>query len=109
MATPGSLGKNKACGFVGPFDVMLREGDLPQVNDAANELFRAAAKRGVHMGWVVGSGAMEGPKAIENAMVQAIENGARLISVHPLSSDMTYRGAAAMVAPFFPACERCGF
>jgi hypothetical protein len=42
-------------------------------------------------------------------MVQAIENGCRLISVHPLTSDMTYRGAAAMAEPFFRAAERCGF
>ncbi len=102
-------GKNKACGFVGPFDAILPEGDLPEVNDAVNELFREAAKRGIHMGRVVGSGAMEDPKDIEDAIVEAIENGARLISVHPLTSDMTYRGAAAMAAPFFRACERCGF
>ena len=102
-------GKNKACGFVGPFDAILREGDLPEVNDAVNELFREAAKRGIHMGRVVGSGSMEDPKDIEDAIVEAIENGARLISVHPLTSDMTYRGAAAMAAPFFRACERCGF
>ncbi len=61
------------------------------------------------MGRVVGSGAMEDPKDIEDGMVEAIENGARLISVHPLTSDMTYRGAAAMATPFFRACERCGF
>ena len=102
-------GRNKACGFVGPFDAMLREGDLPQVNDAVNELFRVAAGKGVHMGRVVGSGSMEDPKAIEDAMVQAIEHGSRLIAVHPVTSDMTYRGAAAMAAPFFRACERCGF
>jgi len=102
-------GKNKACGFVGPFDAILREGDIPQVNDAVNDLFRAAAKLGIHMGRVVGSGAMEDPQDIEDGMVEAIENGARLISVHPLTSDMTYRGAAAMADPFFRACERCGF
>ena len=102
-------GPNKACGFVGPFDAMLRAGDIPRVNDAVNELFRAAAARGVHMGRVVGSGSMENPAAIEDAMVEAIENGARLIAVHPMTSDMTYRGAAAMAAPFFRACDRCGF
>ena len=102
-------GKNKACGFVGPFDAILREGDIPQVNDAVNDLFRAAAKLGIHMGRVVGSGAMEDPQDIEDGMVEAIESGARLISVHPLTSDMTYRGAAAMADPFFRACERCGF
>lgn len=102
-------GRNKACGFVGPFDAILRQGDIPEMSDAVNALFRAAAKRGIHMGRVVGSGSMEDPKDIEDGMVEAIENGARLISVHPLTSDMTYRGAAAMAAPFFRACERCGF
>ena len=102
-------GKNKTCGFVGPFDAIMREGDIPAINDAVNELFREAAKRGIHMGRVIGSGSMEDPKDIEDAMVEAIENGARLISVHPLTSDMTYRGAAAMAAPFFRASERCGF
>ena len=101
-------GRNKACGFVGPFDAILREGEIPEINDAVNELFREAAKRGLHMGRVVGSGSMEDPKDIEDAMVEAIENGARLISVHPMTSDITYRGAAAMAAPFFAAAKRCG-
>jgi 2-keto-3-deoxy-L-rhamnonate aldolase RhmA len=102
-------GRNKACGFVGPFDAILRSGDLPQVGAAVHELFRAASGRGVHTGLVVGSGAMEDPKDIEDGMVRAIQSGARLIAVHPMTSDMTYRGAAAMAAPFFRACERCGF
>jgi 2-keto-3-deoxy-L-rhamnonate aldolase RhmA len=102
-------GRNKACGFVGPFDAILREGEIPEINEAVNELFREAAKRGVHMGRVVGSGSMEDPKDIEDAIVVALENGARLISVHPMTSDMTYRGAAAMAAPFFAAAKRCGF
>ena len=72
-------GRNKACGFVGPFDAILREGEIPEINDAVNELFREAAKRGLHMGRVVGSGSMEDPKDIEDAMVEAIGNGARLI------------------------------
>ena len=42
-------GRNKACGFVGPFDAILREGEIPEINDAVNELFREAAKRGLHM------------------------------------------------------------
>ena len=41
--------------------------------------------------------------------VEAIKHGARLISVHPFTSDMTYRGACEMAAPFFRACKRCGF
>ena len=98
-----------SCGFVGPFDAILREGDLPEVNDAVNALFRAAAERGVHTGRVVGHGAMEDPKDIEDGMVEAIENGARLICVHPLTSDMVFRGAYAMAEPFFKACKRCGF
>ncbi|MFA6109890.1 MAG: hypothetical protein WDA75_14080 [Candidatus Latescibacterota bacterium] len=102
-------GRNKACGFVGPFDAIMREGAIPAMNDAVNELFRVAAKRGIHTGRVVGSGAMENPRDIEDAIVLAIENGCRLISVHPLTSDMTYRGAAAMAEPFFRAAERCGF
>ena len=87
----------------------LREGDLPEVNDAVNALFRAAAERGVHTGRVVGHGAMEDPQDIEDGMVEAIDNGARLICVHPLTSDMVFRGAYAMAEPFFRACKRCGF
>ena len=102
-------GRNKACGFVGPFDAILREGEIPEMEEATAELFGAAAERGIHMGRVVGSGAMEDPKDIEDAMVRAIEQGARLICVHPMTSDMVYRGAAAMADPFFRAAERCGF
>lgn len=102
-------GRNKACGFVGPFDAILREGEVPAMGRAVNDLFVAAASRGVHMGRVVGSGAMENPADIEDGMVEAIEHGARLICVHPFTSDMTYRGAAAMADPFFRACARCGF
>ena len=102
-------GRNKACGFVGPFDAILREGDLPEMARAVNALFGAASSRGIHTGRVIGSGAMEDPSDIEDGIVEAIENGARLICVHPLTSDMTYRGAAAMAEPFFRACARCGF
>jgi hypothetical protein len=102
-------GRNKACGFVGPFDAILREGAIPQIEPATDALFRAAAERGVHMGRVVGSGSMEDPKAIEDNIVRAIENGARLISVHPMTSDLVYRGAAAVADPFFKAAKRCGF
>ncbi len=102
-------GRNKACGFVGPFDAILREGEIPEINDAVNELFREASKRGIHTGRVVGSGSMEDPKDIEDAIVSSIENGCRLISVHPMTSDITYRGAATMARPFFEAAKRCGF
>ncbi|MEC8932473.1 MAG: hypothetical protein VYB08_13700, partial [Candidatus Latescibacterota bacterium] len=102
-------GANKACGFVGPFDAILREGAIPEVEDATNDLFRNAAERGIHTGRVVGSGSMEDPKDIEDTMVIAIENGARLICAHPFTSDLAFRGAMAVTEPFFRACERCGF
>ena len=38
-------GRNKACGFVGPLDVILRQGEIPEVNDAINDLFRKAKTR----------------------------------------------------------------
>ncbi len=102
-------GPNKACGFVGPFDAILREGNLPEVDDAMHALFRKAADLGVHTGRVVGSGSLDDPKGIEDAMVKAIEAGARIICTHPMTSDMVYRGAAAVAEPFFRAAERCGF
>jgi len=102
-------GRNKVCGFVGPFDAILREGVIPQIEPATDALFRAAAERGVHMGRVVGSGSMENPKDIEDNMVRAMENGARLICAHPMASDLVYRGAAAVADPFFRAAKRCGF
>ena len=102
-------GRNKACAFVGPFDAILREGDIPEINDAVNELFKEGAKRGIHTGRVVGSGSMEDPRDIEDGMVEAIKNGCRLVCVHPMTGDMTYRGAATMAAPFFAAAKRCGF
>jgi hypothetical protein len=105
----GMQGKNKACGFVGPFDLILREGDVPEVENAIDHLFKAAARRGVHMGRVVGSGSMEDPKDIEEGMVRAIESGARLISIHYLTSDLVYHGAASAAEPFFRAAKRCGF
>ena len=43
------------------------------------------------------------------AMVVAIENGARLISVYHFTSDMTLYGAEFLAEPFFRACQRCGF
>ena len=104
-----SQGRNRACGFVGPFDAILREGELPEVEDAVTALFKAAAQRGVHMGRVVGSGSMEDPKDIEDAMVRAIEARARLICAHPFTSDLPLRGALAVTEPFFRAAERCGF
>jgi 2-keto-3-deoxy-L-rhamnonate aldolase RhmA len=104
-----SQGKNKACGFVGPFDAILREGDIPEIETAVNELFRAAAKRGIHMGRVVGSGSLTDPGKIEEAMRTAIENGARLICVHYLTSDLPLLGALHVSESFFRAVSRCGF
>jgi len=102
-------GRNRACGFVGPFDAILRQGEIPEIEDATNALFRAAADRGVHMGRVVGSGSMEDPKDIEDAMVRALDNGARLICAHPFTSDLVFRGAMNVSEPFFKAAQRCGF
>ena len=102
-------GKNKACGFVGPFDAILRAGDIPEMDDAVGNLFGAAAKRGIHMGRVVGSGSMEDPGDIEDAMLKAMEQGAKLICVHQFTSDLVFRGAMALSEPFFRAAERCGF
>ena len=42
---------------------------------------------------VVGSGSMEDPKDIEDAMVEAIQAGARLICVHRMTSDLPFYGA----------------
>ena len=104
-----SQDRNRACGFVGPFDAILRQGDIPEMEEAIAALFEKAATLGVHMGRVVGSGSMEDPGDIEDAMVRAIECGARLISVHAMTSDLVFRGAMAMAEPFYRAAERCGY
>lgn len=83
-------GRNKACGFIGPFDAVIRDGVNPKMNDGINTLIKEAAKRGIAMGRVVGNGAMEDPKDIEDAMVEAIQNGARLICVHRMTSDLPF-------------------
>lgn len=100
-------GPNKACGFVGPFDAVMRGGADPGINDAISDLFSEAAKRGLYMGRVCGSGSCSTPEAIEEAMVSAIKSGCRLICVHYMTSDMTFHGAEKMAAPFWRACERC--
>jgi hypothetical protein len=102
-------GRNKACGFVGPFDAILRQGEIPEMEDAIASLFHAAGERNIHMGRVVGSGSMQDPADIEDAMVRAIEDGARLICVHLFTSDLVFRGAMAVSEPFFRAAARCGF
>ena len=40
---------------------------------------------------------------------RAMENGCRLLCVHPMTSDLPLRGAMAVSEPFFRAAERCGF
>jgi len=102
-------GKNRACGFVGPFDAILREGDLPEIESVINELFHVAAEKGIHMGRVIGSGSMTNPREIEDAMVNAIEYGARLLCVHYFTSDLPFLGSLHVTEPFFNAATRCGF
>ena len=116
-------GRNKTCGFVGPFDALLRSGAGCEgeeqatgagqakrpINDEIDELIAGAAELGIHMGRVCGSGSCSEPKQIEDAMVAAINNGSRIISSHYLTSDLPYHGASAVAAPFFAACARCGF
>ena len=65
-------GPNKACGFIGPFDAVMREEVNPRMADGINDLIKEASKRGIAMGRVVGSGSMEDPKDIEDAMVNDI-------------------------------------
>ncbi len=102
-------GRHRAVAFVGPFDAILRERRGDEIGPAMNDLFQAAAAKGIHSGRVVGSGSMTDPAQIEDVMVEAIEHGARLLAVHPMTSDLTYNGAAAVVDPFFRAAARCGF
>jgi 2-keto-3-deoxy-L-rhamnonate aldolase RhmA len=102
-------GRNRACGFVGPFDALMRGGSGEELQLGIDALFRAAAKRGIHMGRLVSPGADDTPRAMEDAFVRAIEAGGRLLSVHVMTSDLTFRGAEAMAEPFFRACHRCGF
>jgi len=114
IAQMAAEGRNKACGFVGPFDAILRGGEAQKdgqksMAEEIDNLIAYAATKGVHMGRVCGSGTCSEPEAIEEAMVAAIQNGSRLICSHYLTSDMTFTGAKAMTAPFFKAAERCGF
>jgi len=74
-----------------------------------DELANEAAKKGIYMGRVCGSGTCTDPKDIEDAIVQAIEAGFRLISVHYVASEMPYVGAKAAAEPFWKAVARAGF
>jgi hypothetical protein len=102
-------GKNKACIFIGPFDAIMRGGEDPKMGQAINDLIQAGASRGIAMGRVVGSGAMEDPAAIEEAMYQAIKLGARLICVHKMTTDLPFHGAQNVAEPFWRACTKAGF
>lgn len=102
-------GRNKGVGFVGPFDAIMRDGPTPRMDQGINDLFAAAADRGIAFGRVCGSGSLTDPKGIEDAMVKAIESGCRFIMVHYMTSDMPFKGAEAVAAPFWKACSRCGF
>lgn len=102
-------GNNKACVFVGPFDAILREGASNEMDRAIGDLFRACSERGILAGRVVGSGSMTDPAQIEDAMVKAINQGAQLICVHVLTSDLPYIGARDAAKPFWRAVKRAGF
>jgi len=99
-------GRNRACGFVGAVDAVVREPDGARIERGIGSLLEAAAERGVPMGRLVGG---DGPQAIEDAMVAAMEGGARLIGIHLMASDLPYVGAHAAAQPFFKAAARCGF
>ena len=110
LAAMAREGPNKAVGFVGPFDALMRGGVRPEMTAAISELFGVAADQyGIAMGRVVGSGSMTDPQLIEEGIVEAIEQGCRMISVHYMTSDAPLLGAAQMAEPFFRAARRCGF
>lgn len=102
-------GKGRTAGFIGPFDAVIRDGATPKMADGINTLIEEAAKRGIPMGRVCGSGSCTDPVEIEEAMFQAIKAGARLICVHYMTSDLAYKGAQNVAMPFFRACKRAGF
>lgn len=102
-------GLGRAAGFVGPFDAVMRDGPTPKMANGINALMQAAADRGIIMGRVCGSGAVTDPAGIEDAMVEAIQNGCRLISPAIFTSDLPFKGAESAAAPFWRACARCGF
>ena len=104
-----SQGGNRFCVFVGPFDAALRGGGEQELLHGITELFGAATARGVYSGRLVSPGPRDTPGALEDAMVAAIEAGARLLTPHVMTSDLTYRGAEAVAEPFYRACRRCGF
>ena len=104
-----SRGTHRTALFVGPFDAIVRGSDPAKMETSIADLFEAASERNIVSGRVCGSGSCEEPEQIESAMIKAIQDGARLISLHYLTSDLTYIGARSAAEPFFRACEKCGF
>tara|TARA_B110000208_G_C11712675_1_gene409896 strand:- start:6 stop:1010 length:1005 start_codon:yes stop_codon:yes gene_type:complete len=102
-------GPNKAAGFIGPFDAVMRGGATPAMADACDDLISAAADRGIFMGRVCGSGTCSTEEQIEASMVNAINAGCRLVCVHYLTSDLPFMGAATAARPFWSAAKKCGF
>lgn len=108
-------GRNKSCGFLGPFDALLTAGagvdgvTAPDLNPDITTLVAEASAKGVHMGRVCGSGTCSELDQIEESMVTAIKEGFRIISSHYLTSDLPFHGAKTVAIPFFKACKRCGF
>jgi len=102
-------GKHKACVFIGPFDAIIRDGADPQMAAAINDLIYEGTRRGIPMGRVIGSGTMEDPQEIENAMVESMQCGTKLICVHKMTSDLPYYGAMNVAEPFWKACKRAGY
>lgn len=104
-----SAGKNRYCAFVGTFDASLRSGNRTDLPNRIREFFRVSAAHGIVAGRPVSPGPGTMPQALEDAMVKAIEEGARLLSPHVTTSDLPFVGAEAIGNAFFRACERCGF
>lgn len=104
-----ALGQGKACGFVGPFDAVIRDGPSERMAEGIDALIAAAAAKGIPMGRVCGSGSKTDPKEIEDAMYHAITKGCRLVCVHVMTSDLSFIGAKSVAQPFYSACKRAGF
>jgi len=108
-------GKNKGCVFIGPFDAAMREGGSSDLANSINELLHEGASRGIIMGRVVGptpgygGTTEENLKDFENNIYNAIKFGCRLVTVHLVTSDLTYYGAQPIAQIFFNAMKRAGF
>jgi hypothetical protein len=102
-------GRNRACGFVGAFDALLRDGDAARVEHGIAELTQAALQRGVPIGRVVLTREPIDPTQLEDELAKTIESGMRLIALSPTTSELPYHGAGPLADCFFRAAERCGF